>query len=106
VPGPAQDNTERIVNERDSRSHDFDLLHQRIELRDFDWDSLSFHGRVTTTLRALRPGFDSVVLDAGELLAVRAVSTADGKTPLRWARVRDTLVVFLDRARRWGTPSG
>jgi Ni/Co efflux regulator RcnB len=42
APLSAQDNTERIVNERDSRSHDFDLLHQRIELRDFNWDSLSF----------------------------------------------------------------
>jgi len=105
-PLAGQDNTERIVNERDSRSHDFDLLHQRIELRDFDWDSLGFSGRVTTTLRALRPGFDSVVLDAGELLRVDAVSTAGGKTPLRWVQVRDTLVVFLDRVRAIGDTVG
>ncbi|MDH4348956.1 MAG: hypothetical protein OEW17_09130, partial [Gemmatimonadota bacterium] len=88
APLAGQENTERIVNERDSRSHDFDLLHQRIELSEFDWDSLSFRGRVTTRLRALRPGFDSVILDAGELLAIRAVSTPGTQTPLRWIRVR------------------
>ena len=106
APLAGQENTERIVNERDSRSHDFDLLHQRIELSEFDWDSLSFRGRVTTRLRALRPGFDSVILDAGELLAIRAVSTPGTKTPLRWIRVRDTLVVFLGRSRAYGDTVG
>lgn len=97
-----QENTERIVNERDSRSHDFDLLHQRIELSDFDWDSLAFRGRVTTTLRALRPGFDSVILDAGELLDIRSAATTGGKTALRWEHVGDSLIVHLERARAFG----
>ncbi len=44
------------VNDRYSRSHDYDLVHQRIELRDFNWDSSSFEGVVTTTLRSLKPG--------------------------------------------------
>jgi len=97
-----QENTERIVNERDSRSHDYDLVHQRIELSDFDWDSLTFRGRVTTTLRALRPGFDSVILDAGELLLIRSVATTGGKTALRWEHVRDSLIVYLERGRAFG----
>ncbi|TFG50767.1 MAG: hypothetical protein E4H38_02990 [Gemmatimonadales bacterium] len=97
-----QENTERIVNERDSRSHDFDLVHQRIELSDFDWDSLGFRGRVTTTLRALRPGFDSVILDAGALLDIGSVTTAGGRTALRWAHDRDSLIVHLERSRAFG----
>jgi len=97
-----QENTERIVNERDSRSHDYDLLHQRIELSDFDWDSLGFRGRVTTTLRALRPGFDSVILDAGELLEIRSAVTGGGKTALRWQHVGDSLIVHLERGRAFG----
>jgi aminopeptidase N len=101
-PLAGQENTERIVNERDSRSHDYDLLHQRIELGDFDWDSLGFRGRVTTTLRALRSGFDSVVLDAGGLLDIRSVATSNGKTALRWEHVRDSLIVYLERDRTLG----
>ena len=102
APLAGQENTERIVNERDSRSHDYDLVHQRIELSGFDWDSLGFRGRVTTTLRALRPGFDSVVLDAGELLDIRSVATPGGKTPLRWEHVGDSLIVHLERGRAFG----
>jgi aminopeptidase N len=101
-PLAGQENTERIVNERDSRSHDYDLLHQRIELGDFDWDSLGFRGRVTTTLRALRSGFDSVVLDAGGLLDIRSVAASNGKTALRWEHVRDSLIVYLERDRTLG----
>ena len=89
-------NLERIANDRYTRSHDYDLVHQRIALRDFDWDSTSFKGSVATTLVALRPALDSVVLDAGALLGVRTVKDARG-TPLRTARHGDTLVVFLAR---------
>ena len=34
----AQSNAERVVNGWYTPSHDFDLLHQRIEVRNFDWD--------------------------------------------------------------------
>jgi len=99
-------NAERMANDRYTRSHDYDLLHQRIEIGRFDWDSLSFAGRVTVSLRALRPAFDSVVLDAGALLHITAVSAADrrGAPPggravssrqLGFDHVRDTLVVHL-----------
>ncbi len=81
------------VNQAFQRSHDFDLLHQDIALRSFDWDSTSLAGRVETTLRALRPGFDSVVLDAGSGLRVKRVWTPDGDS-LRWTHTGDTLVVF------------
>lgn len=97
LPLGAQSNAERMANDRYSRDHDFDLVHQRIELAGFDWDSLRFTGRVTTTLRALRPAFDSVVLDAGALLEVTGVSAGRGRAALRFQQVRDTLVVYLAR---------
>ena len=97
VPLAAQSNLERVVNGAFTPSHDYDLLHQRIELRNFDWDSTSFDGRVTTTLVALRPGLDSVVLDMGRTLEVRSV------TPSRsFARPNDSLIVRLSRAAAFG----
>ena len=86
----AQTNAERMANDRYTRSHDYDLIHQRIELSNFNWDSTSFDGKVATTLVARRAGLDSVVLDAGAKLAVKS-------TTLRTARHGDTLVVFLTR---------
>ena len=94
--GLAQSNAERIANDRYTRSHDYDLVHQRIEVRNFDWDSTSLDGRVTTTLVALRPGLDSVILDAGKGIAVSRVADARG-TMLRSAAHGDTLVVYPTR---------
>ena len=107
APLAAQSNAERIATDRYSRSHDYDLLHQRIEVGGFNWDSLSLTGRVTTTLRALRPAFDSVVLDAGDLLTVSAVTErprapATKGADLRFTRMRDTLVVYLRRPAKFG----
>ncbi|MEO8295837.1 MAG: M1 family aminopeptidase [Gemmatimonadota bacterium] len=93
----AQTNAERMTNDAYTRSHDYDLVHQRIELADFNWDSTSFTGRVITTLIARRPAFDSVVLDAGHLLTIRRVTNSAGAA-LRTARHGDTLVVFFSRA--------
>jgi len=91
----AQSNAARIANDAYTRSHDYDLVHQLIDVRDFDWDSTTFTGRVTTTLVALRPGLDSVVLDAGKLLTIRRVTQGRaGTTPLRFATHGDTLVVY------------
>ena len=92
----AQSNAERIANDTYTRSHDYDLVHQRIELKNFDWDSTSLDGRVTTTLVALRPGLDSVILDAGHGLAVRRVSDPRG-VALRSASHGDTLMVYPPR---------
>ncbi len=86
---PAQTNAERIANDHYTRSHDYDLIHQRIEVSNFDWDSTSFDGRVTTTLVARRPGLDSVVLDAGAKLQI--------KSALRTSRHGDTLIVYLPK---------
>jgi aminopeptidase N len=93
IPLAAQSNAERMANDRYTRSHDFDLLHERIEVRDFDWQLTSFTGRVTVRLRALRPAFDSVVLDAGSRLDIASVRA--GKASLPFAHIRDTLVVHL-----------
>ena len=91
----AQSNAERVANDAYTRSHDYDLVHQLIEVRDFDWDSTTFTGRVTTTLVALRPGLDSVVLDAGKLLTIRRVKEGRaGTAMLRFATRGDTLIVY------------
>src|SRR3989440_12436263 len=96
APVAAQSNAERVANDAYTRSHDYDLVHQRIEVRNFDWERTSFDGRVTTTLVALRPGLDSVILDAGKLLAVSRVADAAG-APLRSGVHGDTLVVYPAR---------
>src|SRR5689334_25294123 len=95
VAGAQNPNLESIANDRYTRSHDYDLVHQRIVLRDFNWDSLSFTGSVATTLVALRPNMDSVVLDAGALLGIKRVMTTTGA--LRTSRHGDTLVVHFAR---------
>ena len=87
-------NLERMANGAYTRSHDYDLIHQRIAVRDFNWDSTSFKGSVATTLVALRPNLDSIILDAGALLTIRRIATPTGAT-LRQSRHGDTLVVFL-----------
>jgi aminopeptidase N len=94
--GAQNPNLESIANDRYTRSHDYDLVHQRILVRDFNWDSLSFTGSVTTTLVALRPNMDSLVLDAGALLGIKRTSATGGAT-LRTSRHGDTLVVHLAR---------
>jgi aminopeptidase N len=92
---PAQSNAERMANDHYSRSHDYDLIHQRIEVSNFNWDSTSFDGRVATTLVSRRAGLDSVILDAGAKLVVKSVTAQSGT--LRTSRHGDTLVVFLSR---------
>ncbi len=100
APLAAQTNLERMTNDRYTRSHDFDLVHQRIELSNISWDSLSFDGRVVSTLISLRPGLDSVILDAGHLLDIRKASA--GSTVLRTSRHGDTLVVNLGAPAAFG----
>ena len=97
----AQSNLERVVNGWNTPSHDYDLIHQRIEVSNFDWDSTSFDGRVTTTVVAKRDGFDAVRLDMERKLEVRAVTGRAGQA-LRFDRPGDTLVVRLPRAAAWG----
>ena len=101
VPALAQSNAELMANDHYTRSHDYDLVHQRIVVSDFDWDSTSFRGSVTTTLIALRPGLDSIVLDEGALLENTAVEDRSG-TALRTARHGDTVVVFPAAPARFG----
>src|SRR5256886_5963184 len=96
VRAAAQSNAELLSNDAYTRSHDYDLVHQRIEVRNLDWERTSLDGRVTTTLVALRPGLDSVILDAGKLLAVSRVADAAG-APLRSGVHGDTLVVYPAR---------
>ena len=99
-PAVAQSNAERMANDRYTRSHDYDLIHQAIDLSRFDWDSTAFDGRVVTTLVALRPGLDSVVLDAGKLLDIRSVTARTAR--LAFSRHGDTLAVRLARPAAFG----
>ena len=96
----AQSNAERMANDHYTRSHDYDLIHQRIELSNFDWDSTSFDGKVATTLVARR-ALDAVILDAGAKLVLKSVTRVGGAT-LRTERHGDTLVVFLARPVAFG----
>jgi aminopeptidase N len=103
-----QSNAERILSGRDTPSHDYDLIHQRIEVGNFDWDATAFDGNVTTTLVSLRSGLDSVVLAMGRRLAVRSVRSvlpvqrrAKGRAALRFGRSGDTIVVRLPRPARF-----
>ena len=91
APLAAQSNTERMTNDRYARSHDYDLTHERIELSHFDWDSTAFDGVVTLHITALRPGLDSIILDAGKLLRIASVTDKGGA--LVYNRRGDTLVV-------------
>ena len=100
APAFAQTNLERVVNGAFTPSHDYDLVHQRIEVKNFDWDSTSFDGRVTTTAVSRRPGLDAVVLDMERRLEVRSVVTR-GKT-LAYDRPADSLVVRLARPAAFG----
>ena len=85
----------------ETRSHDYDLVHQKIEVRDISWDSTSLNGRVTTTLVSRRAKLDSVILDAAAGIAVRGAADRAGHA-LRTAHVRDTLVVHLAKPAEFG----
>lgn len=100
APLAAQSNAERILNDHYARSHDYNLVHQDIEVRDFDWDSLGLKGRVATTLEALKPGMDSVILDAGHRIHVTEVRGSTGK--LDFSQRGDTLVVQLAHSAGFG----
>lgn len=96
LPLTAQTNAERMANDRYTRSHDYNLLHQRIEIRNVNWETTSFDGKTTLKLVSQRPGLDSLILDAGHLLEIGKVK--DRKGALEFASHGDTLVVRLGRA--------
>src|SRR5437763_17153834 len=81
APAVAQSNAELISNDAYTRSHDYDLVHQRIAVRNFAWDTTPFDGRVTTTPVALRPALASVILDAASRLPASTMPHSRGSTP-------------------------
>ncbi|HEY7637016.1 MAG TPA: M1 family aminopeptidase [Gemmatimonadales bacterium] len=96
APLAAQSNAERVLSGGYTWSHDYDLLHQRIEVRNFDWDSLAFDGAIKTTAVSLRPGLDSLILDMAKWLQVRSVTGAAG-AKLDFTHTSDSLVVRFPR---------
>ncbi|HKV70941.1 MAG TPA: M1 family metallopeptidase, partial [Gemmatimonadales bacterium] len=97
----AQSNAELMANDHYTRSHDYDLINQRITVSGFNWDSTSFNGSVVTTLVALRPAFDSLILDEGALLENTSVVDRAGHA-LKTSRHGDSLVVFPPKAAGFG----
>ncbi len=96
-----QSNAALMANDHYTRSHDYDLIHQRIEVSRFGWDSMSFDGKVTTTVVSRRPGLTEIVLDEGPLLVNTGVTDRSGRT-LATLRHGDTLVVSTLRPLRLG----
>ncbi|MBA3259940.1 MAG: hypothetical protein H0T68_10820, partial [Gemmatimonadales bacterium] len=96
APIGAQTNLERVVNGAYTPTHDFDLIHQRIEVGSFDWDSTAFDGVVGTTVVSLREGLAAVTLDMDRRLEVRTVRGARNAA-LEFERPGDSLVVRLPR---------
>jgi aminopeptidase N len=94
-------NLELMANDHYTRSHDYDLIHQRIVVSRFNWDSTSFEGSVTTILVSTRPGLDAIILDEGQLLANTRVVDRAGRT-LATSRSGDTLVVHPARPLGFG----
>jgi len=78
---------------RAERSHDFDVLHYRIELS-FNEDIRSFQGKTDIRFRPLRDGFDTLVLDA-ETFRVTSAGT------LRFEQSPGKLTIHLGRAYRY-----
>lgn len=87
-------NAELVATGQDTRSHDYHLVHQRIEVRDIDWDSTGFTGRVITTLVSRTIALDSVELDAGTGLTILRISDGGGHA-LGVVRRADSLVAAL-----------
>ncbi len=77
------------------RSHDYDVIHYRIELRLHEPDR-SMQGKATITLDPLRDGFNSIALDA-ETFTVQAVEDTAGGA-LRFEQTPGRLLVKLERA--------
>ena len=100
-PVAAQTNAELVNSEHYTRRRPYDLVHQRIEVGGFDWDSSAFDGSVTTTVVASRSGLARIALDMGRLLEVRRVTRAGGSR-LKADRAGDSIVVHLARAARAG----
>jgi len=97
--GSAQSNAERFLTDQYTRSHDYDLVHQRIEVWGFSWDSLSFEGRVSTTLVVRNPDLTDIVLDAGRRLQIASVT--QDRASLRFDHSSDSLIVHLGRSARF-----
>ena len=96
-----QTNLALMANDHYTRSHDYDLIHQRIVVSHFNWDSASFDGTVTTTLVSKRPGLAAVILDEGPLLTNLRITDRGGRT-LTASRSGDSLTITPTRPLRFG----
>jgi aminopeptidase N len=93
---PPQSNRALMMGDQYTRSHDYDLIHQRIVLSQFSWDSAAFEGSVTTTLVSRRAGLDAIILDEGKLLANARVADRSGQV-LTASRSGDMLTIHPRR---------
>ena len=79
------------------RDRDFDFIHYLVRL-DIDIPGKTFKGRMTASLRPLRDGQGTVILDAEEFI-VSEVRSETGE-PLSFEQIPGRLTVNLDRAFR------
>ncbi len=80
VPVLAQHSDIYSRPKQSERSHDFDVLHYKIQLT-FEEKTRSFSGRTAVTLRSLRDGFDEVRLDAASFVVTGVTDTEDHALP-------------------------
>jgi len=80
--------------QRWERSHDYDVLHYRLEFK-FDCDAKTYWGKNTISLLPLKDGFIKCDLDA-EDFTVTAVSDKSGR-PLEFQQKKGSLSVKLSR---------
>jgi len=81
------------------RSHDFDALHYRLELK-FDLDKKEFKGENRVTLKPLKNGFMKCILDAKELVVTEVINYRN--VPLEFKQTNEKLTVYLSRAYNYG----
>ena len=82
---------------RAERSHDYDVLHYRIELR-FEEETKSFWGKTTITLTPLADNFTTCVLDAETFV----VESVEASKSLEFEQAEGKLTVHLDEPAGYG----
>lgn len=82
---------------RSERSHDYDVLHYRIELR-FEEETKSFSGKTTITLSPLKDNFSTCVLDAETFV----VNKVEASQPLAFEQADGKLTVHLAQPAHYG----
>lgn len=88
------------VASRYERDRDYDMRHLGLHIR-IDWDTRSFSGVVTNTVRTLRDGLTDLRFDAGKNLEITSCRVDDRDA--KFTHVGEVLTVAAGRALKRGT---